>query len=74
MYKRQVMTPVAAYGYLVFNLLCAPCFAAMGAIKREMNNTKWTLARKSALSYKAQENAIIIVEDFTFEAPKTRCV
>ena len=37
----SVMTPVAAYGYLVFNLLCAPCFAAMGAIKREMNNTKW---------------------------------
>ena len=37
-----VMTPVAAYGFLVFNLLCAPCFAAMGAIKREMNNAKWT--------------------------------
>ena len=37
----QVMTPIAAYGYLVFNLLCAPCFAAMGAIKREMNNPKW---------------------------------
>ena len=37
----QVMTPVAAYGFLVFNLLCAPCFAAMGAIKREMNNAKW---------------------------------
>lgn len=37
----QVMTPVAAYGFLVFNLLCAPCFAAMGAIKREMNNIKW---------------------------------
>ena len=37
----QVMTPVAAYGYLIFNLLCAPCFAAMGAIKREMNNVKW---------------------------------
>ena len=36
-----VMTPVAAYGYLVFNLLCAPWFAAMGAIKREMNNAKW---------------------------------
>ena len=36
-----VMTPVAAYGFLVFNLLCAPCFAAMGAIKREMNNIKW---------------------------------
>ncbi len=37
----SVMTPVAAYGFLVFNLLCAPCFAAMGAIKREMNNTRW---------------------------------
>lgn len=35
------MTPVAAYSFLVFNLLCAPCFAAMGAIKREMNNTRW---------------------------------
>ena len=35
------MTAIAAYSYLVFNLLCAPCFAAMGAIKREMNNTKW---------------------------------
>ena len=38
----QVMTPIAAYGFLVFNLLCAPCFAAMGAIKREMNSPKWT--------------------------------
>ena len=37
----SVMTEVAAYGFLVFNLLCAPCFAAMGAIKREMNNAKW---------------------------------
>ena len=37
----NAMTPVAAYSFLVFNLLCAPCFAAMGAIKREMNNTKW---------------------------------
>ena len=36
-----VMAPIASYGFLVFNLLCAPCFAAMGAIKREMNNTKW---------------------------------
>lgn len=35
------MTAVGAYSFLVFNLLCAPCFAAMGAIKREMNNTKW---------------------------------
>lgn len=34
-------TPLAAYSFMIFNLLCAPCFAAMGAIKREMNNTKW---------------------------------
>ena len=39
---RAVYTPLAAYSFLVFNLLCAPCFAAMGAIKREMNNAKWT--------------------------------
>jgi ferrous iron transport protein B len=35
------MSAIAAYSFLVFNLLCAPCFAAMGAIKREMNNIKW---------------------------------
>ena len=34
---------ISAYSFMVFNLLCAPCFAAMGAIKREMNNTKWAL-------------------------------
>lgn len=38
----DVFTPVAGYSFLIFNLLCAPCFAAIGAIKREMNNTKWT--------------------------------
>ncbi len=37
-------TAISAYSFMVFNLLCAPCFAAMGAIKREMNNGKWTLA------------------------------
>ena len=37
-----VFTPVSGYAFLVFNLLCAPCFAAIGAIKREMNNAKWT--------------------------------
>ena len=36
-------TAITAYSYMIFNLLCAPCFAAMGAIKREMNNWKWTL-------------------------------
>ncbi|MBQ4165746.1 MAG: ferrous iron transporter B, partial [Oscillospiraceae bacterium] len=33
---------LAGYSFLIFNLLCAPCFAAMGAIRREMNNPKWT--------------------------------
>ena len=37
------MNAIGAYSLLAFNLLCAPCFAAIGAIKREMNNTKWTL-------------------------------
>ena len=36
-------TPLSAYSFLIFNLLCAPCFAAIGAIKREMNSMKWTL-------------------------------
>lgn len=36
------MTSIAAYSFLIFNLLCAPCFAAIGAIKREMNSAKWT--------------------------------
>lgn len=36
------LTPLAGYSFLIFNLLCAPCFAAIGAIRREMNNPKWT--------------------------------
>ena len=36
-------TALSAYSFMIFNLLCAPCFAAMGAIKREMNNPKWAL-------------------------------
>jgi len=38
----QNFTQITGYSFLVFNLLCAPCFAAIGAIKREMNNTRWT--------------------------------
>lgn len=41
-------TPLSGFSFMVFNLLCAPCFAAMGAIRREMNNGKWTLF---AISY-----------------------
>ena len=50
------MTKLAAYSFLMFNLLCAPCFAAMGAIKREMNNGKWTafaIAYQCGLAYVA---------------------
>ena len=39
----QDYTAISAYSFMIFNLLCAPCFAAMGAIKREMNNARWTL-------------------------------
>ena len=38
----QDYTAISAYSFMIFNLLCAPCFAAMGAIKREMNNPRWT--------------------------------
>lgn len=50
------MTAVAAYSFLIFNLLCAPCFAAMGAIKREMNNVKWfwfAIVYQTILAYAA---------------------
>ena len=50
----SVMTPIVAYGFLVFNLLCAPCFAAMGAIKREMNSRKWfwfAIGYQSVIAY-----------------------
>lgn len=50
----QVMTPAAAFGFMVFNLLCAPCFAAMGAIRREMNSAKWfwfAIGYQSILAY-----------------------
>ena len=40
--RSEIFTPVSAYAFLVFNLLCAPCVAAMGAIRREMNSWKWT--------------------------------
>ncbi|MDL2287178.1 ferrous iron transport protein B [Eubacteriales bacterium OttesenSCG-928-G02] len=53
-YMRDTFTAVSAFSFLVFNLLCAPCFAAMGAIKREMNNWKWTtfaIAYQCVLAY-----------------------
>ncbi len=50
------LTPLAGYSFLIFNLLCAPCFAAMGAIRREMNSGRWTafaIIYQCALAYAA---------------------
>ena len=51
---------VAGYSFMVFNLLCAPCFAAIGAIKREMNNAKWTLAAVGYMCAWAYVVALIV--------------
>ena len=55
-------TPIAAYSFMIFNLLCAPCFAAMGAIRREMNNTKWTLAAIGYMCLFAYVSALIVYQ------------
>ena len=60
-------TTVSAYSFLVFNLLCAPCFAAMGAIKREMNNPKWTwfaIGYQTGLAYVSSLCTFITTGDF----------
>lgn len=53
---------VSAYSFMIFNLLCAPCFAAMGAIKREMNNTKWTLAAIGYMCIFAYASSLIVYQ------------
>lgn len=55
-------TPIAAYSFMIFNLLCAPCFAAMGAIKREMHNTKWTLGAIGYMCLFAYVTAMIVYQ------------
>ena len=55
-------TPVAAYSFMIFNLLCAPCFAAMGAIKREMNNWKWTLGAIGYMCAFAYLSAFVVFQ------------
>ena len=52
----------AAYAFMAFNLLCAPCFAAMGAIKREMNNARWTLIAIAYMTVYAYGTALIIYQ------------
>ena len=53
---------ISAYSFMIFNLLCAPCFAAMGAIKREMNNTKWTLGAIGYMCLFAYVTAMIVYQ------------
>ena len=55
-------TPLAAYSFMIFNLLCAPCFGAMGAIKREMNNGKWTIFAIGYMCVFAYVSALIIYQ------------
>ncbi len=55
-------TAISAYSFMIFNLLCAPCFAAMGAIKREMNNTKWTMAAIGYMCLFAYVTALIVYQ------------
>lgn len=59
---QAAFTPAAAYGFLVFNLLCAPCFAAIGAMKREMNSAKWTWFALGYQSIFAYVVALIIYQ------------
>ena len=61
-------TALSAYSFMVFNLLCAPCFAAMGAIKREMNNAKWTLAAIGYMCLWAYVVALIVYQLGSFFA------
>ena len=56
----QDFSPLAGFAFMVFNLLCAPCFAAIGAIKREMNNRKWTWAAIGWMTGWAYVLALII--------------
>lgn len=58
----QDFTPIAAYSFMIFNLLCAPCFAAMGAIRREMNNTKWTIGAIGYMCLFAYVSALIVYQ------------
>ena len=55
-------TAISAYSFMIFNLLCAPCFAAMGAIKREMNSAKWTFAAIGYMCAFAYASALIVYQ------------
>jgi len=54
--------PVRAYSFMIFNLLCAPCFAAMGAIRREMHDMKWTVGTIAYMCGFAYAVAMIVYQ------------
>ena len=54
--------PVRAYSFMIFNLLCAPCFAAIGAIKREMHDVKWTVATVAYMCIFAYAISMIVYQ------------
>lgn len=58
----QDFTTISAYSFMIFNLLCAPCFAAMGAIKREMNSPKWTFAAIGYMCVVAYAVSLIVYQ------------
>ena len=58
----QDYTALSAYAFMIFNLLCAPCFAAMGAIKREMNNGKWTAIAIGYMCALAYCSALVVYQ------------
>ncbi|MEG0285196.1 MAG: ferrous iron transport protein B [Vagococcus sp.] len=67
------LTPLAGYSFLIFNLLCAPCFAAIGAIRREMNDWKWTtlaISYQCGLAYLVSfiiyQLGSVVIEDVSF--------
>ena len=62
------LSQLAGYSFLVFNLLCAPCFAAMGAIRREMNNAKWTVGAISYMCVFAYAMSLMIYQFGSFLA------
>ena len=63
---RQDYSPLAAYSFLIFNLLCAPCFAAVGAIRREMASARWTIFAIAYQTVLAFVTSFIIYQLGTF--------
>lgn len=58
----QISVWMSAYSFMVFNLLCAPCFAAMGAIRREMNNARWTMGAIGYMCLFAYVTSMIVFQ------------